>query len=48
LSWFKSRTANQNHNLVDSVRGDNLRLCSSENWIEASATISLDANGFTV
>jgi hypothetical protein len=34
--------------LVDSVRGDSLRLRSDQTAAEVSATISLDADGFTV
>jgi len=48
LSWFKSRSVGDAHNLVDSVRGDNLRLRSNVTTAEASATVTLDSDGFTV
>jgi len=48
LVWTKSRTAAESHNLVNSVVGNNLRLKSNETLAEASATFTLDSNGFTV
>jgi hypothetical protein len=48
LVWTKGRDITQSHNLVDSVRGDSLRLRSDQTAAEVSATISLDADGFTV
>jgi hypothetical protein len=46
--WVKSRTVAESHNLVDKVRGNNLRLKSNETAAEASATFTLDSDGFTV
>jgi hypothetical protein len=48
LVWVKSRTVAESHNLVDKVRGNNLRLKSNETTAEASATFTLDSDGFTV
>ena len=48
LAWVKSRDNAQSHNLVDKVRGNNLRLRSNTTDAEASATFTLDSDGFTV
>jgi hypothetical protein len=48
LVWTKSKSSAESHNLVDSVRGNNLRLRSNETVAEAAATFTLDSNGFTV
>ena len=46
--WVKSRTVADPSNLVDKVRGNNLRLKSSVTDAEVSATFTLDSDGFTV
>jgi hypothetical protein len=46
--WVKSRTAAEPSNLVDRVRGDNLRLKSSTTDAESAATFALNSDGFTV
>jgi len=48
LVWIKGRNLAQSHNLVDSVRGDNLRLRSDVTNAEAVATVTLDSDGFTL
>jgi len=48
LVWTKSRSAAESHNLVDKVRGNNLRVRSNQTDAEASATFTLDSDGFTV
>ena len=48
FSWFKGRNLGEAHNLVDSVRGDNLRLRSNVTTAEAVATVTLDSDGFTL
>jgi hypothetical protein len=46
--WVKSRTVAEPSNLVDRVRGDNLRLKSSTADAESAATFALNSDGFTV
>jgi hypothetical protein len=46
--WVKSRTVAEPSNLVDRVRGDNLRLKSSTTDAESAATFALNSDGFTV
>jgi hypothetical protein len=47
LTWFKSRSVGDSHNLVDKVRGA-FRLKSNTTDAETSATVTLDSDGFTV
>jgi hypothetical protein len=46
--WVKSITVAEPSNLVDRVRGDNLRLKSSTTDAESAATFALNSDGFTV
>ena len=59
LNWIKSRSANENHNIVDAVRGDSgantgyYYLSSNSSDAQASGTgntlvSSLDADGFSI
>jgi len=48
FSWFKGRNLAEAHNIVDSVRGDNLRLRPNVTTAEAVATVTLDSDGFTL
>ena len=59
LNWIKSRSANENHNIVDAVRGDSgantgyYYLSSNSSAAQASGTgntlvSSLDADGFSI
>jgi hypothetical protein len=47
LTWFKSRTLAESHNLVDSVRGL-FRLRSNSTSAQVSTPVTLDSDGFTV
>ena len=50
LVWIKSRTDGSSHQLVDTVRGPRLRLCSNTTQEELNAdnVTSFNSDGFTV
>ena len=47
--WAKNRVSSSyHHDLYDSVRGDNLRLNSSQTAVEATGFLTFDADGFSL
>lgn len=48
LVWIKGRNYAEAHNVIDSVRGDNLRLRTNTTDSETAATVALASDGFTV
>ena len=53
LTWLKQRSHNDNHQLFDTVRGDNKRICSNENTEESTTAgdrwgLKFNSNGYTL